>query len=111
MLAKHLHDAAIRRHAIVDLQPTTNDASILDLEDRGHAVRVRLVGTKQSEIFRVGVSREDVSRHLAKSSPRLELFGSGSGHSHCIVSKRRKVELAKDATAVRIGIRTHPPVA
>ena len=50
VLAEHLHDAAVRREVIVDVERSSDEAAILDLEDVAETVRVRLVGTEEAEV-------------------------------------------------------------
>ena len=71
VLAKHFHDAASMCNVVINGNDLFHEGTILDIEDVGEAIRVRLVGAHEAEIGLLFVASEDIAQHFAKHTRGL----------------------------------------
>ncbi len=60
---------------IVEVEGRLDEASVLHLEDRTEAIRIRLVGAEEAKVLLIGVLREDIPQHRTERTRRLALLG------------------------------------
>ncbi len=111
MLAQHLHDAAIGRQVIVDVERPADEAAVLDLEHVAESVGVRLVGAEQAEVRALGVARVDVAQHLAELARGLAPLGAGMRDLDRVVAEVGHVEIDEQLAAVGVRVGAHAAVA
>src|ERR1039458_894806 len=73
MFGEHLEDSSVRPDVIVGRQELRDRHAVGHVEDGVPTVRRRLVGRKDSEVARVGISREDLLEESALYARRLRV--------------------------------------
>src|SRR5947209_19791859 len=107
---EHLHHPPKMRYMIIRRKRLPHKAAVLYLKNSPQAVGVRFIGTEETEIVLLGVSRKDVSHHLTQQSCCLETLRSRLLDFNGVFRKVRQVQVYQQFAAVGVWIGPHTPV-